>query len=144
MYYEGVKKNKLRYFISNSYVIGIAGDSGSGKSRLSKIIEMTLGSRDVISLEGDDDHKWERGDENYNLITHLNPKANYIHSQSDAVQGLKNGLTVYRKNYNHTNGKFDKIFKVRPRRFIIINGLLTFYLDKSRRNIDLKIFLDYN
>ena len=90
-----------------------------------------LGSQ-FISIEGDGDHKWERNDNNWKSFTHLDPKANYIHRQSEIIYELKNNRPILRSEYNHSNGKFNKPTKVNPKRYIAIAGL-PFYLPKQRK-----------
>ena len=51
-----------------------------GKTTISTIISLVLTNLKsrVLHLCGDDLHKWERGDDNWKTITHLNPKANNL------------------------------------------------------------------
>ncbi|MFC1510645.1 uridine kinase [Candidatus Omnitrophota bacterium] len=139
-YKFGIKSNV--YYIKNSpTVIGIAGDSAAGKSTLLSDIKMLLG-KNVLEMEGDDDHKWERGDNNWEDFTHLNPKANFLHRQYDDIGRLKRGKSILRAEYNHSTGKFYAPQKVHPDDFIVISGLHSFYLPKMRTIIDLKIYVD--
>ena len=59
-------------------VICITGSSGVGKSTLSKFLYFIFGCNDVVTLNGDDAHRWERGDTNWDIYTHLNPSANNL------------------------------------------------------------------
>ena len=129
------------YKKQSNLVIGIGGDSSAGKTTLLKNLFELLGSQ-FISIEGDGDHKWERNDNNWKSFTHLDPKANYIHRQSEIIYELKNNRPILRSEYNHSNGKFNKPTKVNPKRYIAIAGLHPFYLPKQRKNIDLKIFIN--
>jgi uridine kinase len=140
LYKFGVRSNTI-YKRSNSLVIGISGDSGAGKSTFMQDIQNFLGSKSTL-LEGDGDHRWERGDKNWQEYTHLNPKANHLHRQANNILHLKMGNPIYRQHYNHQTGKFDPAQPVYPNDFIIINGLHPFYLPKMRKLIDLKIFID--
>jgi len=139
-YKYGLKSNSI-YRKQLNLVIGVGGDSGAGKSILLNNLHNLLGVK-LLQLEGDGEHKWERGDENWNKFTHLDPKANYIHKQSEVIFSLKHNETVFRREYEHSNGKFSKSKKVIPKEFIVIAGLHPFYLPKLRRNIDLKIYID--
>lgn len=139
-YRTGVRSNAI-YKRDKSMVIGIGGDSGAGKSTLLQDIKRLLHGR-VLELEGDADHKWSRDDERWQSLTHLDPKANFLHRQAETLLNLKRGQNVTRVNYDHDTGKFTDAQLIQPNEFIVLSGLHTFYLPKSRKIIDLKIFLD--
>lgn len=123
-------------------VIGIAGDSATGKSTLSNLIKNNIFSSDSIIIEGDSYHKWERNDYHWEKYTHLNPKANFLDKQAKDLEDLKNFRPIQKVNYNHQLGKFTEFEIVNPSKHIIINGLHTLYLKQLRDNIDFKIYMD--
>lgn len=125
-----------------SFLIGIAGDSSAGKSTLLNSLESLFGSQIMIGLEGDAEHKWERGHEMWNKFTHLNPRANKLHNQLIYLIRLKQGKGIKRSVYNHISGKFESAKDVLSKEFITISGLHPFYLKGARDSIDLKIFID--
>ena len=136
----GIKSNNT-YNSQSNFVIGIAGDSGSGKTmftnQLNNIFLTTL-----LHLEGDGEHKWERGNKKWDSLTHLDPKANNIHSQAKHIIDLKNNKSIQRSSYKHDTGTFTDLIKIKPKEYIALSGLHPFYLPKMRKTIDLKIFLD--
>jgi len=140
LYRFGIRSNSI-YKKMYSLVLGIGGNSGTGKSILMSDIKSLLG-KSVTEIEGDGDHKWERGDSHWKSCTHLDPKANYLHRQAENILMLKMGKPIYRVHYDHTSGKFTKPEKIVPNDFVIINGLHPFYLPKMRKLIDVKIYLD--
>lgn len=89
MYLYGVGSNSYYRRRSRPFTIGIAGDSGAGKSRLLEILEALFSKERLLSVEGDGDHKWERGDHNWEEMTHLNPRANYLYRQASDLQILR-------------------------------------------------------
>ena len=139
-YKYGIQSNSI-YKKKSNLLIGIGGDSGSGKSTLLSGLKDILGFR-LLTIEGDGEHKWERMDSNWDKYTHLDPKANYVHKQADAILQLKQNQSIHRSEYDHNLGKFTKPELVIPKEFIIIAGLHPFYIPKLRKNIDFKIFLD--
>ncbi len=139
-YKYGIKTNAI-YKRQHATVIGISGDSGVGKTTLLGDIKALLNGK-VIHLEGDADHKWERGNEKWDEYTHLHPKANYLHRQAEDILDLKLGKTVYRHDYEHHTGTFSEPKKIKPRDFILLSGLHTFYIPKMRKIVDLKIFMN--
>jgi uridine kinase len=139
-YKYGIKSNSI-YKKQSNLLIGIGGDSGAGKSTLLSGLKDILGYR-LLAIEGDAEHKWERTNSNWDKFTHLDPKANYVHKQADAILQLKQNQSIYRSEYDHNLGKFTKPELVIPKEFIVIAGLHPFYIPKLRKNIDFKIFLD--
>ncbi len=139
-YKIGVKSNAV-YRDNQSAIIGISGDSGTGKSSLLQGLK-NIFNTNLITLEGDGTHKWERGDDNWTKFTHLNPKANYLYEQVDKIKKLKKLETITYREYNHSSGKFEEPKIIKPKPFIILSGLHTFYLPAMRKLVDLKIYLD--
>ena len=139
-YRYGVRSNSV-YNRNSATVIGIGGDSGAGKSTLLRSIKMVL-KDNLLDIEGDGEHKWERSDKNWNKFTHLNPKSNLLHNQANYLLALKRGNTIYRHDYDHATGKFTPPRKVAPKEFIVLSGLHPFYLPVMRKIIDVKIYLD--
>ena len=139
-YKYGIKSNSIYKKVTN-LTIGIGGDSGVGKTTLLNNLESILGSK-LLQIEGDGEHKWERGDENWTKYTHLDPKANHIHKQAEAIYQLKLNNSIKRSEYDHHTGKFTDALSVQPKEFIAISGLHPFYLPKLRKVIDFKIYMD--
>lgn len=137
-----IKGNGIYQFHNSAFVIGICGDSGTGKSTLQNCICQMFSDNNFLCLEGDGDHKWERGDNNWKTYTHLNPQANYLYRQAVDIQKLKNGETIQRVDYDHDTGRFTSKMTVRPRRFLSISGLHIFYLPQLRNIVDLKIYTE--
>lgn len=124
------------------YIISIAGDSGSGKSTISNFIRLYYGYENCTLISGDDLHKWERGDTNWEIFTHLNPDANNLKLGDLQLLSLREGVKVLRKKYNHTTGKFGDILTIHPNKYIINEGLHAFYTIGSETLSDLKIYID--
>lgn len=142
MYQYGINSNSYYKRRSRPFLIGIAGDSGSGKSRLLSMLDELLSENRILNIEGDGDHKWERGDENWKDMTHLNPKANYLYRQAEDLRVLRDGNAVKRVEYDHNTGIFTSEKKVMPKPYIVLCGLHSFYLPQMRQVLDMKIFLD--
>jgi uridine kinase len=141
---KNIKYNLLdiEYFVilSECNIFAIAGDSGSGKSTLAKILKEFFSSS--ILLECDRYHKWERNDDNWKKLTHLNPESNYLTKMSQDIFDLKVGKDVYQVDYDHKTGKFtDKQLINSDSDNIIVCGLHSLYTENN--NIyNLKIFID--
>lgn len=142
MYQSGIESNALYKRRNLPFTIGIAGDSGSGKSTFVDVLTQCLGNQNLLFIEGDGDHKWERGEKMWDEYTHLNPKANYLYRQANDIQTLRKGASVMRVEYDHATGKFTNQRKTKPNKYIILCGLHSLYLPKMRKNLELKIFID--
>lgn len=142
MYQLGITESLFYKRKNKSFSIGISGDSGAGKSTLIEMIKNIFGEKNILFLEGDGDHKWERGDEMWKQITALNPKANYIHKQAEDLNKLRRSQNVFRVEYDHDTGKFTESSKVKSKPYIVLCGLHALYLPKMRKNLDLKIYMD--
>lgn len=142
MYQLGVMNNMFYKWRSHPFTIGVAGDSGSGKSTLINIVADILGERNLLFIEGDGDHRWERGDKHWEENTHLDPKANYLYRQAQDLSCLKAGVPVKRVEYDHETGKFTEEKKIRPNKYVMLCGLHSLYLPQIRKNLDLKIYMD--
>lgn len=139
-YKMGVRSNQV-YRQDQAFVIGISGDSGSGKTTLLGELKQLIGEN-LVQIEGDADHKWERGDAQWKQMTHLDPKANFLHRQAENILALKSGQNVLRVNYDHNTGTFTRKKMIKSSDFVIISGLHTLYLPMMRKALDLKISLD--
>tara|TARA_B100001250_G_scaffold374783_1_gene361847 strand:- start:7267 stop:9294 length:2028 start_codon:yes stop_codon:yes gene_type:complete len=139
-YKYGIANNTI-YKKQTNLTIGVSGDSGSGKTTFINSIALLLNDN-LIILEGDAGHKWERQSKNWENYTHLDPKANNMHDLAKGVYDLKHNQNILRSEYNHTTGKFISPKKVFPADFIAISGLHTFYLPNLRKIMDLKIYID--
>jgi uridine kinase len=127
------------FILSKCNVFAIAGDSGSGKTTLSNLLQSIF--INSFKLECDRYHKWERGDKNWDYLTHLNPKANHITKMKEDIFNLRIGNDVYQVDYNHNNGKFTQKQLISPSNNLIVCGLHSLYLNENHL-YDLKIYMD--
>jgi uridine kinase len=124
------------------FVIGIAGDSGSGKDTLAKSITGLFGQHSVVSLSGDDYYLWDRQKPMWQVMTHLNPMANDLEGFCYDLVSLVDGNSILARNYDHASGKMSREFRVRSNDFIVASGLHALYFPILRECYNLKIFLD--
>ena len=146
--YNHLKSNNIRYktldidygfCLSKCNVFAICGDSGSGKSTLSNLLKQSFSNS--FMLECDRYHKWERNNENWNTLTHLNPEANYITKMHEDVFNLKIGNDIYQVDYDHHTGNFTEKQLINPSDNLIVCGLHSLYGDNNAL-YNLKIFMD--
>jgi hypothetical protein len=130
---------KYNIILSLCNIFAICGDSGSGKTTIGNLLKKYFSSS--FMLECDRYHKWERGNDNWKSITHLNPDANYIAKMNDDIFDLKIGKSIYQVDYDHHSGKFTEKEKIETSDNIIVCGLHSLY-SKNDLVYNLKIFMD--
>lgn len=123
-------------------LIGVAGDSSSGKNFFTHLLQEILNKDLSAIVEGDDYHKWERAHTKWQDYTHLHPRANHLHSLLAHIRDLSRGKPVFQPHYDHSNGKFTEAREIKPGRTIVIQGLHTFHSREMRKWMDIKIFLN--
>ncbi len=123
-------------------LLGIVGDSGTGKTTFTKGIEDVLGPERVTNICVDDYHRYDRVQRKKKNISALHPECNYIDIMEQHLQCLRRGEPILKPIYNHTTGRFDPPEYIQPREFVIIEGLLGFYTRRMRDAFDVKLYLD--
>ena len=139
----GIKNIEMQYklVLSECNIIAISGDSGSGKTTLVNVLDRMF-KKKSLKIEGDRYHKWERGDPNWDIYTHLNPEANYICKFKEDIFKLKIGENIYQVDYDHSTGKFTEKQELKSNSNILMCGLHTLYDDSANKLFNIKIFLD--
>lgn len=122
--------------------IGVAGDSGSGKTTFTQGIREIFGADLVSTITLDDYHALDREGRQREGITALHPKANRIEWLEKDLIRLKRGVPVEKPVYNHATGTFDPPVVFRPRKILILEGLHTFSTPTLRRYLDFTLFVN--
>jgi phosphoribulokinase len=123
-------------------IIGVAGDSGSGKTTFTQLIRVILGPSAVATITLDDYHRYDRFERAELGITPLHPDANRFDRLTSDIAALKRGEVIQKPVYNHTTGTFDPDIPFAPRSIIILEGLHPLFNEEIRAMIDLSIFVD--
>jgi uridine kinase/ribulose-5-phosphate 4-epimerase/fuculose-1-phosphate aldolase len=123
------------------FIIGIAGESGVGKSTISGIISLFYADMATV-ISTDDLHKWERNNPAWKTITHLHPDANNLDLGDSHLYDLSQGHCIYRSIYNHKTGTFDPPVKVEPKPVIVNEGLHAYYTTMTQKITSLKVYVD--
>jgi len=140
-YASGVKSNVEYKPKDRPTILGIGGDSGAGKSRNAELIADIFGKHNTVIANGDDMHKWERRNENWQVFTHLNPEANKLYQELGQAVALSEWNRITRVTYNHKTGKFTEPVEIEPNKFIVFEGLHPFYLKRMRDLYDAKVYM---
>ncbi|HEX2912736.1 MAG TPA: phosphoribulokinase [Chloroflexia bacterium] len=123
-------------------LLGIVGDSGCGKSTLSHGLKHLLGRKQVTEICLDDYHRYDRAERASLGLTPLNPAANNLELMYEQLSLLRQGKSIKKPVYDHSNGRFATPATVKPRPFILVHGLLAYSRPELADLFDLKIFLD--
>jgi phosphoribulokinase len=123
-------------------MLGVAGDSASGKTTISKGIVEALGPDKVTAICCDHYHKYNREQRRELHLSALHPDCNYIDIMEQHFRLLREGQSILKPVYNHNTGDFDAPNYIRPTKFIIIEGLLPFHTRIMRLCFDVKVYLD--
>lgn len=128
--------------LSRPIILGIVGDSASGKTTLAAGIAAILGEKRVTVLCSDDYHRLTRDERLEYDVTPLDPANNYIDILEQHLRLLRDGNPILKPVYDHRHGTFGRPAYVSPTDYIIVEGLLAYHTRPLRDRFDVKIFLD--
>jgi phosphoribulokinase len=145
-------------------VIGVAADSGCGKSTFMRRLTNVFGGEQVGPLGGgfgnggwetntlvsdqttviclDDYHLNDRGGRKVSGRTALDTAEQKFDLMYEQIAALKRGESIKKPIYNHVNGTLDEPEEIKPTPIVIIEGLHPFVDERVRKLIDFSIYLD--
>lgn len=145
-------------------IIGVAADSGCGKSTFMRRLTNIFGGDVVGPLGGgfdkgswetntlvsdlttviclDDYHLNDRNGRKVTKRTALDPLENNFDLMFEQVKALKDGNTIKKPIYNHVNGTLDEPETVEPTPIIIFEGLHPMHDARVRDLLDFTLYLD--
>jgi phosphoribulokinase len=123
-------------------LIGVAGDSGCGKSTFLRRLTDLFGSELVTVICLDDYHSLDRKQRKETGITALDPRANNFDLMYEQINALKNGHSIDKPIYNHETGMLDPAERIDPNHIIVIEGLHPLYDERVRSLLDFSVYLD--
>src|ERR671925_267551 len=122
-------------------VLGVVGDSGAGKTTLTRGLVRVLGDGNVAHLSADDYHRYDRHERRGLGITPLHPDANYLDILTQHLGHLRRGQPVLKPVYNHRKGILGRPRYLEPARYLVVEGLLSFHTETLRSAHDVRVFL---
>jgi phosphoribulokinase len=123
-------------------LIGVAGDSGCGKSTFLRRLTDLFGEDFVTVICLDDYHSLDRKQRKETGITALDPRANNFDLMYEQIKALKSGQTINKPIYNHETGLLDPPEGVQPNHIVVIEGLHPLYDKRVRDLLDFSVYLD--
>ena len=124
------------------YIIGVAGDSGSGKTTFTGILRHLFGDQLVSTISLDDYHILDREERRKRHVTPLAPEANNLEGLSRDLRSLKAGRSIDKMVYNHSTGTLEGPVEFSPSRILILEGLHTLYTAELRECLDFSLYVD--
>jgi len=145
--------------VQGTVVIGLAADSGCGKSTFMRRMTSIFGGEPKAPEGGnpesntllsdkttviclDDYHCLDRFGRKEKNVTALAPEAQNFDLMYEQVKDLKAGNAVEKPIYNHVSGLLDPPEKIEAPEILIIEGLHPFFDKRVQDLLDFKIYLD--
>ena len=122
-------------------ILGVVGDSAAGKTTLTKGIAQVFGEENVTVICTDDYHRYDRKQRAEIGISALHPDCNYLDIIEQHLDLLRQGQAILKPIYNHSTGAFDPPEYIKPRKYVIVEGLLGYSTKKMRDSYDVKTYL---
>lgn len=123
------------------FLLGIVGDSGSGKSTVAAGVRTLIGEARTATMELDDYHRFTRAERQEKGMTALNPAVHNLPLVAEHLALLRRGHAVRNRRYEHADGTFGAPRAVEPNEVVVVRGLLGFPTDELRQAYDLAVYL---
>jgi uridine kinase len=138
---EGVQGNDYYHMGRKPIVVGIAGDSGVGKTLFSGALSDLFGRLSSVHLFGDDYHNWDRSASMWKSMTHLDPRANKIYTMVNDLRNLLNGEAGRVRTYDHCTGRFSVPQLKKSKNLICVSGLHALFAEDLVSEMDKRFYL---
>jgi phosphoribulokinase len=123
-------------------ILGVVGDSASGKTTLTRGLVRLLGQEQVSHVCLDDYHRYDRSQRAGMLITPLHPDCNHMDIMAQHLRLLRSSQPVMKPVYRHADGTFGPPVYLSPSKFLIVEGLLGYHTESMRDCFDIRVYLD--
>jgi len=123
-------------------MLGIAGDSASGKTTLTAGLVEALRHLRVTAVCADDYHRYDREERRHLPFTPHNPECNHIGIMEQHLQLLATGQPILKPVYDHRTGSFGRPEFVEPSDIVIVEGLLPLHTRLARACFDVTVYMD--
>jgi len=128
--------------VPRSILLGIMGDSASGKTTLTRGLVRVLGEEQVAHVSADGYHRYDRRQRVERGVTPLDPQSNYMDVLTQHLTHVRAGESILMPVYRHQDGTFAPPSYLAPGRFTVVEGLLGFSTPALRSLYDVRVYLD--
>merc|ERR1711966_23891 len=149
----------LKVSAETPVMIGLAADSGCGKSTFMRRVTSVFGGDPKPPAGGnpdsntllsdlttvvclDDYHSLDRFGRAEAGVTALAPESQHFDLMAEQCAAIKAGKSIEKPIYNHVSGLLGPPETIKPSSIYIIEGLHPFYDELIRELLDFKIYLD--
>ena len=122
-------------------ILGVVGDSATGKTTITKGLVGILGTENVTHIGMDDYHCYDREERAERGITPLDPACNYMDIIEQHLGHLRQCEPILKPIYNHGDGTFGRPEYVDPKGFVIVEGLLGYHTSELAACFDVRVYL---
>ncbi len=123
-------------------MLSIGGDSGSGKTTITRGVVRVLGEDKVTHFCADDYHRYDRRQRAEKGITPLDPDCNYVDVLTQDIRHLLQNEAILKPVYQHAGGTFGPPVYMTPARFVVAEGLLVNHTPELREMFDVRVYLN--
>jgi len=127
--------------VPRAIVLGVVGDSGAGKTTVTRGLTRVLGDAHVTRISADDYHRYDRRQRTELGITPLHPDCNHLDILTQHLVHLRRGEPVLKPVYDHRDGTFQPPAYTRPANFLVVEGLLNYHTETLRSVHDVMVAL---
>jgi phosphoribulokinase len=127
--------------VPRAIVVGIVGDSGAGKTTVTRGLTRVIGDTHVTHISADDYHRYDRRQRRELAVTPLHPDSNHLDILTQHLTHLRRGEPILKPVYSHQTGEFEPPAYVRPAKFLLVEGLLNFHTETLRSLHDVRVVL---
>ncbi len=139
------KLNDNSKTFSSMFIIGIAGGTGSGKTTVVRKLIESLPENQVAVITQDSYYR-----DNSHIPEEERQKINFDHPSSlefslleEHIRLLRRGQSIGQPVYSYlTCTRSEETILIRPRKVVIVEGILIFTYKPLREILDLKVFVD--
>jgi phosphoribulokinase len=122
-------------------ILGVVGDSATGKTTITKGLVEILGRENVTHIGMDDYHRYDREERAELGITPLNPDCNFMDIIAQHLGHLRRDEPILKPVYNHDDGTFGRPEYIEPKGFVVVEGLLGYHTPALSSLFDVRVYL---
>ena len=128
--------------MARSIVVGVVGDSGAGKTTVTRGLMRVLGDAHVTHVSADDYHRYDRAPARRARASPRSTRTrNHLDILTQHLVHLRRGEPVLKPVYSTATARFRPPEYVRPANFLVVEGLLNFHTETLRSVHDVRVML---
>ncbi len=130
---------------SKPYILGVAGGSGSGKTYFAKALHRLLGDEKCEIVYQDNFYfdQSKKFDFDGGSVNFDHPSSIDFQFLANCLSQLKSGVSTEIPTYDFaTHSRPLKTVTVKPKKMIIVDGILIFHSEEVRSMLDGRLFFD--